>query len=92
MVEETFDCNLDGVYKVIGSDEILQEFLVSGRTLIILLAILGPIGAIIDLAVFFYAIYEIIVRINNFQKLENALKKIYDGEKVVLYETDFTIS
>lgn len=57
---------------------------------VILLAILGPIGAIIDLAVFFYAIYEIIVRINNFQKLENALKKIYDGEKVVLYETDFT--
>ena len=44
-------------------DRIVDIFFLS----IILLAILGPIGAIIDLAVFFYAIYEIIVRINNFK-------------------------
>ena len=44
---------------------------------------IATIFFIVFCAVFFYAIYEIIVRINNFQKLENALKKIYDGEKGV---------
>jgi len=56
----------------------------------VLLAILGPFGAIIDLVVFIYIIYQIIVRINSFKKMEEALKKIYDGEKVTLYSDDFS--
>ncbi|MBO5398253.1 MAG: HAMP domain-containing histidine kinase [Clostridia bacterium] len=57
---------------------------------VILLGVLGPIGAIIDLAVFFYAIYQVILRLNSFKKLEASLKKIYEGEKVVLNAEDFT--
>lgn len=48
---------------------------------IILLGILGPIGAIIDVAIIIYAIYQIVLRINSFKKLEDSLRRIYEGEK-----------
>ena len=58
---------------------------------LVLIGIFGFLGFIIDVFLLWYAIYEIIVRVNSFSKLEAGLKEIYEGNnKTRLYKDDFS--